>query len=97
MSERARISSKKLVERDGINAEWATRRVARKIKHMFDNIEDEYFRERRQDVDYVAVRVVRNLMGQVVDDRLVQDSPLNERNFLSFALLVPGSQLPAEG
>jgi phosphotransferase system enzyme I (PtsI) len=61
---------KKLVERDGINAEWATRRVARKIKHMFDNIEDEYFRERRQDVDYVADRVVRNLMGQVVDEEV---------------------------
>jgi phosphotransferase system enzyme I (PtsI) len=35
---------------------------------MFDNIPDEYFRERRQDVDYVADRIVRNLMGQVVDD-----------------------------
>jgi phosphotransferase system enzyme I (PtsI) len=61
---------KKLVERDGINAEWAVRRVARKIKHMFDNIQDEYFRERRQDVDYVADRVVRNLMGQVVDEEV---------------------------
>ena len=58
----------KLIERDRINAEWAVRRVSRKIKHMFDNIPDEYFRERRQDVDYVADRVVRNLMGQVVDD-----------------------------
>jgi phosphotransferase system enzyme I (PtsI) len=59
---------KKLITRDRINAEWAVRRVSRKIKHLFDNIPDEYFRERRQDVDYVADRVVRNLMGQVVDD-----------------------------
>jgi phosphoenolpyruvate-protein phosphotransferase (PTS system enzyme I) len=59
---------KKLITRDRINAEWAVRRVSRKIKHMFDNIPDEYFRERRQDVDYVADRIVRNLMGQVVDD-----------------------------
>lgn len=58
----------KLITRDRINAEWAVRRVSRKIKHMFDNIADEYFRERRQDVDYVADRIVRNLMGQVVDD-----------------------------
>lgn len=57
----------KLISRDRINAEWAVRRVARKLKHMFDNIPDEYFRERRSDVDYVADRVVRNLMGQVVD------------------------------
>ena len=57
----------KLIERDRINAEWAVRRVARKIKHIFDNIPDEYFRERRADLDFVADRVVRNLMGQAVD------------------------------
>ena len=57
----------KLIARDRINAEWAVRRVARKIKHMFDNIPDEYFRERRADLDFVADRVVRNLMGQAVD------------------------------
>jgi len=57
----------KLIARDHINAEWAVRRVARKIKHMFDNIPDEYFRERRADLDFVADRVVRNLMGQAVD------------------------------
>ena len=57
----------KLIAEDRINAEWAVRRVARKIKHLFDNIPDEYFRERRADVDFVADRVVRNLIGQVVD------------------------------
>ncbi len=61
---------RKLIGRDRINAEWAVRRVSRKIKHMFDNIPDEYFRERRQDVDYVADRIVRNLMGQVVDEEV---------------------------
>ena len=58
---------KKLIAADQINAEWAVRRVARKIKHLFDNIPDEYFRERRADVDFVADRVVRNLLGQAVD------------------------------
>lgn len=58
---------RKLISADRINAEWAVRRVARKIKHMFDDIEDEYFRERRADVDFVADRIVRNLMGQLVD------------------------------
>jgi phosphotransferase system enzyme I (PtsI) len=58
---------KKLIARDRINAEWAVRRVSRKIKHMFDNIPDDYFRERRADLDFVADRVVRNLMGQAVD------------------------------
>jgi hypothetical protein len=36
-------------------------------------------------------------LGQVVNNRLVQDLPLNERNFLSFALLVPGGELPTQG
>ena len=43
------------------------------------------------------VQTDTSTLGQVVNNRLVQDLPLNERNFLSFALLVPGSQLPAEG
>lgn len=58
---------RRLIASDRINAEWAVRRVARKIKHLFDNIPDEYFRERRADLDFVADRIVRNLMGQVVD------------------------------
>ncbi|MGO8970953.1 MAG: phosphoenolpyruvate--protein phosphotransferase [Myxococcaceae bacterium] len=57
----------RVIVADRINAEWAVRRVTRKLKHAFDNIADEYFRERRADVDFVADRVVRNLMGQVVD------------------------------
>jgi hypothetical protein len=36
-------------------------------------------------------------LGQVIDPRQMRELPLNERNFLSFALLVPGSQQPSEG
>ncbi|MBI3180541.1 MAG: phosphoenolpyruvate--protein phosphotransferase [Myxococcales bacterium] len=61
----------KLITRDFINAEWAVRRVARRIRHMFDNIQDEYFRERRADVEFIADRIVRNLMGQEVDEEIV--------------------------
>jgi len=43
------------------------------------------------------VQTDTSTMGQVIDGRLVHELPLNERNFLSFALLAPGSQLPAEG
>ncbi|MDF1561614.1 MAG: phosphoenolpyruvate--protein phosphotransferase [Deltaproteobacteria bacterium] len=56
-----------LIHEDAINAEWAIRRTVRKIKKIFDDIDHEYFRERRGDVDFVGDRIVRNLMGQVVD------------------------------
>lgn len=36
-------------------------------------------------------------LGQVVDQKSVSTLPLNQRNFVSFAYLVPGVQLPAEG
>ncbi|MBX7113865.1 MAG: phosphoenolpyruvate--protein phosphotransferase [Myxococcaceae bacterium] len=60
----------RLIREEAINAEWAARRVSRRIKHQFDNLDDEYFRERRADVDFVADRVVRNLMGQAVDEEV---------------------------
>jgi hypothetical protein len=44
-----------------------------------------------------AIQTDTSTLGQVVNNRLVEALPLNERNFLNFALLVPGSQLPAEG
>ena len=44
-----------------------------------------------------AIQTDTSTLGQVVNNRLVQGLPLNERNFLNFALLVPGSQLPAQG
>ncbi len=60
----------RLIREEAINAEWAVRRVAKRLKHQFDNLEDEYFRERRADVDFVADRVVRNLLGQAVDEEV---------------------------
>ncbi|HLY15707.1 MAG TPA: carboxypeptidase regulatory-like domain-containing protein [Bryobacteraceae bacterium] len=43
------------------------------------------------------VQTDTSTLGQVIDGRLVHELPLNERNFLSFALLAPGSQLPVSG
>ena len=47
-----------------INAEWALRKTVEHIKSIFDKVEDDYFRERRSDVDFVGQRVLRNLLGQ---------------------------------
>ena len=61
-----------IIRDEQVNAEWAVRRTVRAIKSQFGQIEDAYFRERRSDVDFVGDRLVRNLMGQVVD---VLDGP----------------------
>ncbi len=60
----------RLIKEDTVNAEWAVRRVCRRLRHQFDNLEDEYFRERKSDIEFVADRLVRNLMGEVVDEEL---------------------------
>lgn len=56
-----------LVRGERVNAEWALRRVVRGIKGHLGDSGDEYFRERRDDLDFLADRVVRNLLGQSVD------------------------------
>jgi len=53
-----------LIREHRLNAEWALKKVLRSIKQVFDNIDDEYFRERRSDIDFVGERVLRNLLGK---------------------------------
>ena len=53
-----------LVQEELLNAEWALRRIVRGIKGRLAESGDEYFRERRDDVDFLADRVVRILRGQ---------------------------------
>ncbi len=61
------LEVQKLVRDERINAEWAVKRVIRKIKGAFSDAADEYFKERRADVDFVGERVIKNLLGQQVD------------------------------
>ncbi len=58
--------ARRLVRAERVNVEWAVKRAVRKIKGAFDP-DDEFFRERRSDVDYVGERLVKNLLGQGVD------------------------------
>lgn len=60
------------IREESINAEWALRKSVEQIKAVFDAIEDDYFRERRSDVEFVGERVLRNLMGR---DTLVTPPP----------------------
>jgi phosphotransferase system enzyme I (PtsI) len=47
-----------------VNAEHALRMVVNRVAALFNAIDDEYIRERRSDLDYVADRVMRNLIGE---------------------------------
>jgi phosphotransferase system enzyme I (PtsI) len=54
---------KKIREKE-INAEWALRIVVNKLQKVFENLEDEYFRERKSDVVHIGERILRNLVGK---------------------------------
>jgi phosphotransferase system enzyme I (PtsI) len=51
-----------------VNAEWAMDLTLEKLDSAFKAIEDEYLRERRSDLHYVAARIFRNLLGKKHDD-----------------------------
>ena len=60
-----------------INAEWALKKSVQGIRNLFDQIEDEYIRERINDVENVAQRILRNLAGKEppslaeIDERVI--------------------------
>ncbi|MDR1194989.1 MAG: phosphoenolpyruvate--protein phosphotransferase [Endomicrobium sp.] len=49
---------------DGVNAEYAVFKVLDKIIRSFDAIEDDYFRERKQDIQDVTKKILGNLLGK---------------------------------
>jgi len=55
------------IEADLVNAEWAVRSTVKEIRQQFEELDDEYFRERRSDVDFIGERVLHNLMGKRAD------------------------------
>jgi len=59
--------ARRMIREERINAEWALRRAVEDIKAIFERVEDDYFRERRSDVDFVGDRILRNLLGEKPD------------------------------
>lgn len=54
---------KDIIRREQCNAEWAIKQQMDDIVEQFDAIEDEYLRERKQDVVQVVERVIKVLLG----------------------------------
>lgn len=57
--------TKDLIRSELVNAEGALHRTLGRLRKVFDSIHDEYLRERRTDVDSVADRIMRNLLGEL--------------------------------
>ena len=52
------------IRREGVNAEYAILQIKEKFQKIFSKMEDPYFRDRANDIGYVANRILRNLMGR---------------------------------
>jgi phosphotransferase system enzyme I (PtsI) len=66
--------TRKRISQDFQNAEWALHNTVKEIKSILDAAEDDYFRERRSDVDFVGDRVLRNLQGMALEQPTALDS-----------------------
>lgn len=54
---------KSAIRQDHVCAEGALKQVLHQFRDIFARIEDEYFRDRGSEVDYVGQRLLRNLLG----------------------------------
>jgi phosphotransferase system enzyme I (PtsI) len=60
-----------MIKEQLVNTEWALKVTLDKISEAFDAIEDEYLKERKEDIKHVVERIHRNLIGR--DLRTVED------------------------
>jgi phosphotransferase system enzyme I (PtsI) len=59
--------TKKRIQGELQNAEWALQTTVKEIKAILDSASEDYFRERRSDIDFVGDRVLRNLQGKSIE------------------------------
>jgi len=63
----------KAIVEEKINAEWALKKSVQKVSKIFNEVADEYIRERFSDVENVAERILRNLAGKGQETITVTD------------------------
>ncbi|MBI5251205.1 MAG: phosphoenolpyruvate--protein phosphotransferase [Desulfomonile tiedjei] len=67
--------TKKAINAERQNAEWAVSEIMMRITSAFDTIEDEYLKERARDIHFVGERVLRVLMGISTESKIHQLPP----------------------
>lgn len=69
-----------ILQEQAINAEWALKIQTDRLSQQFDEIDDEYLRQRKQDMLQVVERIQKNLAGQStelnLDANLLDDTIL---------------------
>lgn len=65
--------TKARIKEQRINAEWALRKQMDAIKAVFEQIDDHYLRERKNDVEQVGRRILRHLMGEQLNTTIEQN------------------------
>jgi phosphotransferase system enzyme I (PtsI) len=56
------------IRKKKVDAPWALQDTIEELKRGFDDVEDEYLRERKSDIDYIGQRVFRNLRGKQTEE-----------------------------
>ena len=89
--------SEELIGRELLNAEWALQRTLVSIKDFFNNLEDDYFRDRQNDVETVGDRILRNLTGQHAESLMELCTRIREPSVLLAHSLSPADTLQLHG
>ncbi len=76
-----------VMDEERINAEWALKQVVTDLKAVFNEMEDEYFRERANDIVQVSERIWNNLIGA---------APVNISEIRKRVILVANDLSPAD-
>lgn len=52
-----------VIEKEQVNAEWALKKVVSQVKPMFENMKNDYLKQRAEDITHVSDRIMDNLTG----------------------------------
>jgi phosphotransferase system enzyme I (PtsI) len=52
-----------VIKNERVNAEWALKKVVSLVKPMFENMSDDYLKQRAEDITHVSDRIMENLVG----------------------------------
>jgi len=52
-----------VIEKERVNAEWALKKVVSIVKPIFENMSDDYLKQRAEDITHVSDRIMENLVG----------------------------------